>query len=695
MERRLYRVCKDQKITYITIAHRPQLKSYHDQMLSIGDGHQGWKLEKIERDEQQIAATLAMAKASVISKEAESSILDHKHARSARYSERVTSKAMPEERSTASRMLRMLKISWPSHSLAKGSAIAALIIGQTINEDLTFGNTGRMFGCLMDQNLPGMLRLSVNALLGALAQSLIWESLRYMQQEIGTEMAEKMWRNLMARYMSHDNFYVLPHQDGRIKDAELRIMDDIYGVLLHAFHNISVGVLRPVTKLLWFTWRIDRLLGHTYAGAIWVYLGLCVVILKNVMPDFRSLWRRLSKLDSKFKRVHVRVKTCAESIAFFGGGERERQTTEAAFTDLMTHEWDRHYANFKFQLVDDVFRQRIPETIQWILRFSYGINAGGTDAEMLADKGQKVFLGQQYVMQMAMSIFAELGAVMGLAESFATLAGRVQRVAEVQEVLDELEMSYPETAIGDTHPDEMYPLPRINKEVRRSHIPHTDGWGDCIELHERNVDGVYLPLAYPECGGEHIHGQIDPETRKVQRDPNAKIALVDVDVVTPRGEAMCSHLSVVVTPSDTLMITGRNASGKTSLVRVISGLWPHTTGAVTVPCPASSKRPGLKDVFVVPQRIHMFLGTLADQVTYPVTIPKRDRTPEDEARLKELLDTVGIGYLVSRWAGDDELVTNSKLGWDCVAKWASSPEYSLKADVALNCAATIGTLAVL
>jgi hypothetical protein len=67
---------------------------------------------------------------------------------------------------------------------------------------------------------------------------------------------------------------VLPHQDGRIKDAELRIMDDIYGVLLHAFHNISVGVLRPVTKLAWFTWRIDRLLGHAYAVGIWAYLGV-------------------------------------------------------------------------------------------------------------------------------------------------------------------------------------------------------------------------------------------------------------------------------------------------------------------------------------------------------------------------------------------------------------------------------------
>ena len=64
---------------------------------------------------------------------------------------------------------------------------------------------------------------------------------------------------------------------------------------------------------------------------------------------------------------------------------------------------------------------------------------------------------------------------------------------------------------------------------------------------------------------------------------------------------------------------------------MISGLWPHSTGKVSVPSPKGSTLPGLKDVFVVPQRIHMFLGSLADQVTYPVTIPKEKRTEEDES----------------------------------------------------------------
>jgi hypothetical protein len=122
---------------------------------------------------------------------------------------------------------------------------------------------------------------------GALSQCLIWECLRYMQQELGTELAEKVWRNLMARYMANNNFYNVPHFDHRIQDAEMRICDDgtysrlqsttiftldslpstVYGVLLHAFHQLSVGLLRPFSKLGWFTIRISNLLGWRFATA--------------------------------------------------------------------------------------------------------------------------------------------------------------------------------------------------------------------------------------------------------------------------------------------------------------------------------------------------------------------------------------------------------------------------------------------
>jgi hypothetical protein len=63
-------------------------------------------------------------------------------------------------------------------------------------------------------------------------------------------------------------------------------------------------------------------------------------------------------------------------------------------------------------------------------------------------------------------------------------------------------------------------------------------------------------------------------------------------------------------------------------------------------------------------------GSLADQVTYPVRIEPADRTEEVEAKLQELLDLVGVGYLVTRWAGDavGKKRADHK-GWDHKTKW--------------------------
>ena len=49
MERRLYRICQENSITYITIAHRPALQAYHHRVLAIGDGECGFTLKTIDQ----------------------------------------------------------------------------------------------------------------------------------------------------------------------------------------------------------------------------------------------------------------------------------------------------------------------------------------------------------------------------------------------------------------------------------------------------------------------------------------------------------------------------------------------------------------------------------------------------------------------------------------------------------------------
>ena len=108
---------------------------------------------------------------------------------------------------------------------------------------------------------------------------------------------------------------------------------------------------------------------------------------------------------------------------------------------------------------------------------------------------------------------------------------------------------------------------------------------------------------------------------------------------------LARDLSVEVSPDCPLMVTGPNASGKTSFFRALGGLWPVTSGSIECPVGADGI-PGINDIFLVPQRMYMSLGTLADQVTYPLRF--ESRSTELEVRVQELLDLVGIGYLPKR-----------------------------------------------
>ena len=104
------------------------------------------------------------------------------------------------------------------------------------------------------------------------------------------------------------------------------------------------------------------------------YFLAAAFVLKTVAPDYKQLWRELSRLEGRFAFVHARTKSCAESIAFFGGDEREKAIVGQRFDELMAHDWLRNWVNFKFRIVEDLFQARLPDLIQWVVRFGYRLH---------------------------------------------------------------------------------------------------------------------------------------------------------------------------------------------------------------------------------------------------------------------------------------------------------------------------------
>ena len=76
------------------------------------------------------------------------------------------------------------------------------------------------------------------------------------------------------------------------------------------------------------------------------------------------------------RNVHTRLRTHAESIAFFGGGPREGRTVAAYFDRLTEHLL--HVANIKWlhSVADDFFTKQLPFNVTWVLTLMYAVDQG-------------------------------------------------------------------------------------------------------------------------------------------------------------------------------------------------------------------------------------------------------------------------------------------------------------------------------
>ena len=133
----------------------------------------------------------------------------------------------------------------------------------------------------------------------------------------------------------------------------------------------------------------------------------------------------------------------------------------------------------------------------------------------------------------------------------------------------------------------------------------------------------------------------DPVGSKIQTREDDQLSFENVTLQTPGYEqTLIKGLTVSVRPGQALMIVGSSGCGKSSLLRMIAGLWDAGSGTVA--------RPGPEHMLFLPQHAYMILGSLRRQLSYP----NLERTLPD-AELLAVLERVNLPGIVERCGGFD------------------------------------------
>eukprot|EP00300_Choanocystis_sp_HF-7_P036960 c5292_g1_i1.p1 GENE.c5292_g1_i1~~c5292_g1_i1.p1 ORF type:complete len:683 (+),score=189.46 c5292_g1_i1:22-2049(+) len=129
--------------------------------------------------------------------------------------------------------------------------------------------------------------------------------------------------------------------------------------------------------------------------------------------------------------------------------------------------------------------------------------------------------------------------------------------------------------------------------------------------------------------GAALHDSLHP--------PDAMVSFQDVSVHCPEPDGsqrlLVKNLNMTISPGKSVLITGPNGCGKTSLFRVVAGLWQASQGSVKC---------SLDRMMWLPQNPYLVVGTLRDQVAYP-TLLGFDESMDDQ--ITRCLEMAGVGKL--------------------------------------------------
>lgn len=460
--------------------------------------------------------------------------------------------------------------------------------------------------------------------------ALVNNTLKYMLQRLSVLMRRRLSHYFHDKYLARNTFYKVSNLDSRIRNVDQLLTVDIER-FCKSLADLYSNLTKPSIDIVLFSRRLARSLGSQGPMLMIAYFGICSALLNLVQPPFGQLAADGARLEGEYRLHHSRLIAHSEEIAFFGGAQREKLYINHALDNVVAHARKLFRARWRIGVFDNILVKYVATIVGYlvvaipvffadsnlyrllsprlILRRIAARASGAAAAldEKAAGDENEVSSASNIAglytrnSRLLLQLAGAIGRLVLAGKEINRLTGYCQRVATLRDVLDDLAQDNAVRRRFESSPD-------LQRDMRLASLMRPGK----IEVRADN-----------DIGGIEFAG---------------------VNLVSPDATVLAAGLDFAIERGQHVLVTGSNGCGKSSLFRVLAGLWPVYGGVV--------RSPARSRIFFVPQRPYLALGSLRENVVFPFSwreaVARKGATDES---IIEMLRIAHLGTLVERPGG--------------------------------------------
>ncbi|KAL3172695.1 hypothetical protein MRX96_012747 [Rhipicephalus microplus] len=415
-------------------------------------------------------------------------------------------------------------------------------------------------------------------LLVAIPATFVNSLIRFLESQLALAFRTRLVRHAYGLYFKNQTYYRVSNLDGRLENADHCLTEDITTFSQSVAHLYS-HITKPLLDVVVITFTLFRMAHEMGAYGVpapavaFCAVGVTALILRKMTPRFGKMVAEEARRKGYLRFVHSRLIANAEEIAFYGGHKVELGLLQKSYRAL-ARQMNLIFNQRLWYIMLEQFLMKYMWSATGMVMISLPIMTGITprvedDDEETFQNDDGVSTRTQFITTAKNILIAGGDATERLMSSYkeiTELAGYTGRVSKMLSVFEDVsECRY-----------------------QRTLAISSDG---CSKK-TFGLKALTFKDGMPEIKGTVI-------------ERNGIIVLENVPIVTPNCDVVVPSLTFTMTQDMHLLITGPNGCGKSSLFRILSGLWPLYNGQL--------QRPPNKQMFYIPQRPYMALGTLRDQ----------------------------------------------------------------------------------